>query len=134
MSGRRHEPVTQRLGATLLQGNAASHYAHVDLRWIPQDPYAVAMLFVCGRFPSPWGVGRDLLIAGLEGPVGELDIQVFPSLSHVRSVEIVLASPGRIPPTAFRVSRAQLRDFLTRTTARIPQGEETVLWPKRVLL
>ena len=50
------------------------------LTYHPADPYAVAATFSPHDTPVTWMCGRDLLDQGMNEPVGEGDLLVWPSL------------------------------------------------------
>lgn len=95
-----------------------------ELRYDPADPYAVALTFFTGAADVVWVFGRDLLIGGVSRPVGDGDVQVFPSLdSEARAVVgLVLRSPsGR----AFvNVPASDVLAFLARSTRAVWPGTE----------
>ncbi|MGH8892313.1 MAG: SsgA family sporulation/cell division regulator [Actinomycetes bacterium] len=52
----------------------------VSMRYDTADPYAVCADFPCGQGPRvSWVLARDLLWQGLNAPVGDGDVRVWPS-------------------------------------------------------
>lgn len=91
----------------------------VELFWSSWHPYAVTLSFAVRSGRVDWIVSRDLLAAGLDGPVGVGDVAVLPDFRDRRRVELILDSPsGRV---GFRVRRAVLAGFLAATS-----GHESV--------
>lgn len=83
-------------------------------RWISTDPHTVAMAFHPGtRAEVTWLVGRDLLAAGVRGPVGLGDVSVLPDLRSGAHRELVLSTPSGHRGLRFAV--AALVVFLERT-------------------
>lgn len=96
-----------------------------DLRYEPSDPYAVHVAFHTGGADLvEWVFARALLTDGVAGPVGEGDVQVWPSHTHGRPVVCLsLSSPsGR---ALFEVPLPELVEFLTRTYDAVPTGSES---------
>ncbi|OLS99357.1 hypothetical protein BJF90_39290 [Pseudonocardia sp. CNS-004] len=85
-------------------------------RWLSTDPHTVAMAFHPGtRAEVTWLVGRDLLAAGVHGPVGLGDVSVLPDVDSAAYRELVLSSSdGR---RGLRFPVAALVAFLDRTDA-----------------
>src|SRR5260370_17636059 len=58
------------------------------------DPYAILMAFHVGTDdPVEWIFSRDLLTAGLHGPAGAGDVQVWPADQHGLGVLNIALSP-----------------------------------------
>ncbi len=98
----------------------------LTLLWRPEDPLAVEVLLTAqpdhpalprGR----WVVLRDFLRYGLDEPTGDGEVRIRPD--EVRDVVwFELARPGRA--ACVSLPRAVVRDFLDRTEAAVPCGEE----------
>jgi hypothetical protein len=94
------------------------------------DPWAVRIVFPGGRGdtaePVRWLVGRELLLEGLTDPVGEGDVQMFPSVDEDGRAAVVmeLCSPdGRL---VLQLRTRELHRFLARTLTVVPLGTESV--------
>lgn len=95
------------------------------LRYRGDDPYAIRMSFHVGmNDPVEWLFARDLLAVGMQTPVGEGDVRVWPTPAHGPDVvNISLSSPfGR---AHFEASQAALSGFLLRTYEAVPLGRES---------
>lgn len=100
------------------------------LRYEPSDPYAVHVIFCAdladGDEPEPsvaWSFARDLLLAGLTEPAGMGDVRVWPWTGQDgQVVALALSSPDG--HALFEVPTATLDDFLQRSYAEVPAGEE----------
>ncbi|MER7815149.1 SsgA family sporulation/cell division regulator [Streptomyces sp. NPDC096153] len=96
------------------------------LRYESRDPYAVRVAFTAdeGDEAVEWIIGRDLLFDGLEGPVGEGDIRIWPAGERDRgAVYIVLKPPDGV---ALLEATAQgIKWFLRETEALVPRGSES---------
>ena len=113
----------------LVMPGAAALPVRATLRYDVRDPYAVQVGFHTGS-PDPadsdvveWTFARQLLTDGVAGPAGEGDVQVWPSTSAGSPVVCLsLSSPsGR---ALFEVPLSELVEFLGRTYAAVPTGEE----------
>ena len=90
------------------------------------DPYAVTMTFITGDGNLTWTFGRDLLARGMTSPVGEGDVRVAPAVDDAGRavVQIELSSPdGHL---VLEARTAELDDFVSRTLALVPAGQEQV--------
>ena len=96
------------------------------LSWHAADPLAVELTLTSqpdhpalprGR----WVVLRDFLRYGLEEPTGDGEVRIRPDELRDR-VWFELARPGRA--ACVSVPRDTARDFLARTEACVPAGEE----------
>jgi hypothetical protein len=94
------------------------------LRYDPRDPFAVRM-----SFPAPatlegvdviWTFARELLVLGLEEPVGHGDVRVRP-YGYDRIVLEFHAPEGT---AVIHVRAGELRRFLESSTELVPVGLE----------
>lgn len=86
------------------------------------DPYAVHVVFEVGlRDPVRWVFARELLTAGLEKPVGEGDVLVWPV--RERAVCCLSLAP-REGHALVEVPAAALARWLKRTRRLVPVGSE----------
>jgi hypothetical protein len=92
------------------------------------DPYAVCIAFHTGtgeRLDTvPWTFARQLLTDGIIGPVGQGDVQLWPSTRGGEAiVYLSLSSPsGR---AMFELPVRELVAFLTMTYEAVPTGGES---------
>lgn len=101
------------------------HEIDTVLGYRSSDPFAVAMTFITADGDLVWTFGRDLLMRGIESPVGEGDVHVSPaiSLSGRAMVSIELSSPdGHLVLLA---SSSDINDFLARSVAVVAPGTES---------
>src|SRR3954454_19624265 len=113
----RPDSVTASLELRLVVPGNASLPVMAELSYDHSDPYAVRVAFHTGGADIvEWTFARSLLTDGVTHPVGEGDVQVWPSHSAGRPVVCIsLSSPsGR---ALFEVSLTHLVEFLTRTYA-----------------
>lgn len=95
-----------------------------ELRYAPDDPYAVAVAFQLQGSELVWVFGRDLLMRGVAEPAGDGDVQVFPSLDAEGRLVIVLQLSS---PTGWALVEAKARDvldFLATTRVAVWPGTE----------
>jgi sporulation and cell division protein SsgA len=97
--------------------------ASIDFR--ADDPYAVRMAFHVGTDePVEWIFARELLAAGLEGPAGEGDVQIWPEDTEGSDIlNIALSSP--FGEARFAAPLAATADFMKSTYQIIPAAAET---------
>jgi hypothetical protein len=121
----RPDSVTTDIELRLVVPGSQSLPVRADFSYEHSDPYAVRVAFHTGG-PDvvEWTFARSLLTDGVTHPVGEGDVQVWPSHSAGRPVVCIsLSSPsGR---AMFEVPLTQLVEFLTKTYAVVPTGNES---------
>lgn len=111
-------PVTLRVSASTGDADLAG-----ELRYDPNDPYAVALAIgiECAE-PVVWVFARDLLNSGVTSPSGEGDITVEPdAVSGGKQLLITLATDCLATMT---VDRDPVVEFLVETFAVVPTGTE----------
>ena len=96
-----------------------------SLAYSASDPYAIRMAFHVGTDdPVEWIFSRDLLSAGLGGPTGEGDVQVWPGEIHgIAVLNIALSSP--FGQAHFEAPAQAMAAFLQRTYRVVPAGKES---------
>jgi hypothetical protein len=104
-------------------GPALRMRSHVE--YSPDDPYAVRVAFHTGTNDVvEWTFARSLLTDGVTHPVGEGDVQVWPSDSAgAPTVCLSVSSPSGC--ALFEAPLKELVQFLTRTYASVPTGSES---------
>lgn len=116
--------VEDQVSARILATPCAPRKVRVTLRYTGDDPFALALHFpaevTSEERDISWVFSRELLEAGLRGPTGEGDVQLWPSGRDQTVVELhALAGTAMVEfPTP------ALRRFLWRTYQLTPQGEE----------
>lgn len=114
------QPVEARLVAAAPRMPSIPATLHYDRR----DPFAVHM-----TFPAPatlegvevrWTFARELLVSGMEEPVGHGDVRVRP-YGYERLVMEFRAPEGT---AVVHIRSAEVRRFLDRTTELVPLGLE----------
>ena len=121
----RPDMVSAELELRLVVPGSASLPVMADMRYDGSDPYAVHVAFHTGNTDVvKWTFARQLLTDGVTRPVGEGDVQVWPSHTSGRPVVCLsLSSPsGR---ALFEIPLADLVEFLTKTYAAVPTGSES---------
>lgn len=117
--------VTCDLEVRLVVPGETSVPVPVSLRYDSNDPYAVAATFRTGGQGVDWVFARELLAAGVNRPVGQGDVRVWPGSTPEDDevVYIALSSPdGR---ALLEAPARQLRDFVARSALVVPPGEES---------
>jgi hypothetical protein len=100
-----------------------------SLYYSKEDPYAIRIAFHVGLDePVEWIFARDLLSNGIESREGLGDVVVWPSSGSVDGqpgtvLNIELSSP--FGQAHFEAPIKEISDFLARTHAIVPAGDET---------
>jgi hypothetical protein len=117
--------VSAELGLSLVVPEHGAVPLVASLCYNAGDPYAIMMAFHVGTDdPVEWIFSRDLLSAGLQGPTGEGDVQVWPGDDHgVGVLNIALSSP--FGHAHFEAPMTAIAEFLNRTFGVIPAGSES---------
>ncbi|MFJ5234404.1 SsgA family sporulation/cell division regulator [Kitasatospora sp. NPDC088391] len=96
-----------------------------SLRYSAAEPFVVHLdNHVDLPDPVTWALSRDLLLAGLEHPVGLGDLAVRPGRGPDAG-SILLALRGEEEDALLRLPEPALRRFLRRTECVVPVGCET---------
>ncbi len=127
MSAIRPTTVEVETSLRLVAPDATALPVRASLRYDPEDPYAVHVLFhaeTAGGEPVSWSFARDLLMTGLDEPAGIGDVRVWPWVGDEGPVAaLALSSPDG--HALFEVPRESLESFLARTYAQVPLGAES---------
>lgn len=120
--------VTTQLQLRLVVPGSASLPVRAGLRYDVSDPYAVSVAFHTGGGSDSdsvqWTFARSLLTEGVTAPVGDGDVQVWPSRSGGSPVVCLsLSSPSG--KALFEVPLPDLAGFLGQTYAAVPTGCES---------
>src|SRR3569832_2306621 len=81
MSANRPTSVEVETSLRLVAPDATALPVRASLRYDPEDPYAVHVLFhaeSAGGEPVSWSFARELLFTGLDEPAGIGDVRVWP--------------------------------------------------------
>jgi Streptomyces sporulation and cell division protein, SsgA len=127
MSAIRPLAVEVETSLRLLVPDATALPVRASLRYDPDDPYAVHVLFhaeSAGGEPVSWSFARELLVSGLDEPAGIGDVRVRPCATPRGDlVALALSSPDG--NAVFEVRRSVLVRFLRRTYVAVPLGRES---------
>jgi hypothetical protein len=117
--------VSAELGLSLVVPEHGAVPLVASLDYCADDPYAIKMAFHVGADePVEWIFGRELLAAGLEGPVGEGDVQVWPDDADGADIlNIALSSP--FGEAHFEAPLSDTAEFLKSTYGIVPAGTES---------
>ena len=98
-----------------------------SLYYSSDDPYAIRIAFHVGLDePVEWIFARDLLAAGVNAREGNGDVTVWPSKGASGAGQVLnieLSSP--FGQAHFEAPIKEISDFLKRTHAVVPAGDET---------
>jgi hypothetical protein len=116
--------VSAELGLSLVVPEHGAVPLVASMCYSADDPFAIRMAFHVGADePVEWIFARELLAAGLQGPAGEGDVQVWPSEDGgLEVLNLALSSP--FGEAHFEAPRAATAEFLHRTYAMISRGRE----------
>jgi hypothetical protein len=117
------DAVTCQLDVRLVVPGDAGVPLSVTLRYDPVDPYAVHATFRAPDGAVEWVFARELLADGLERPVGDGDVRVWPAWRAGSDVVcIALVSPDG--HALLEAPAWALEDFVSRMHAVVPAGGE----------
>lgn len=98
--------------------------ARIDLRYEPEDPFAVTLRIKsshpCGGPAREWRLDRDLLAQGLSASAGETYVRIRP----VSSDWVLLDLATRAEPVLLILAITDLRAFLSESFRKIGPGHE----------
>lgn len=117
--------ISAELGLSLVVPEHGAVPLMASLCYTADDPYAIRMAFHVGTDePVEWIFSRELLAEGMGGPAGEGDVHVWPGTDHGLGVlNVALSSP--FGHAHFEAPMTAIAEFLDRTFAVIPAGEES---------
>jgi hypothetical protein len=121
----RPDTVAAEIELRLIVPGSPSLPVRAEMAYDHADPYAVRVAFHTGGSDVvEWTFARSLLTDGVSRPVGEGDVQVWPSHANGKPVVCIsLSSPsGR---AMFEAPLSALVEFLTKTYAVVPTGSES---------
>ena len=116
--------VSAELGLSLVVPEHGAVPLVASMCYSADDPFAIRMAFHVGADePVEWIFARELLSAGLHGPAGEGDVQVWPSDdAGLEVLNLALSSP--FGEAHFEAPRVATAGFLRRTYEMIARGRE----------
>lgn len=117
--------VTAQIALECVDDYGTSHHVASVFGYDLADPFAVTVTFCTPQGDLPWTFARDLLVRGLDGPSGDGDVHVWPSIT-ARGRAVVLIELSS--PDGHLIAQARTDEvyrFLTRTLALVPAGAET---------
>src|SRR5512135_3140785 len=126
--------VSAELGLRLVAAEQTIVPLVASLHYSASDPYAIRMAFHVGpEEPVEWIFARELLADGMATPVGDGDVQIWPSSSamgpdgEIRGplsvLNIKLSSP--FGEAHFEAPADAISKFLDRTYSIVRMGRET---------
>lgn len=121
----RPDLVSTEIMFRLVVADGPDRAVHASLHYLPRDPYAVRVAFHTGAAEIiEWTFARSLLSDGVTHPVGDGDVQVWPTdVAEQAGVCLALSSPsGR---ALFEAPLPRVVQFLTQTYALVPTGDES---------
>jgi len=126
--------VSAELGLRLVAAEQTIVPLVASLHYNGSDPYAIRMAFYVGtEDPVEWIFGRELLADGMAAPVGEGDVQIWPSPpaagpggepgGPLSVLNIRLSSP--FGEAHFEAPADAIGNFLDRTYSVVRMGQES---------
>lgn len=110
---------------TLHVAGVAPALIDAELRYAPDDPYAIAIHFHTRQGGVEWMFGRELLSDGLLLPSGEGDIVVRPDPDDEERLLLELKAPSGFAVLSAAIE--EILDFLELSYDLVMPGEEP-LW------
>lgn len=117
--------VSQALTLELIDSTGASTPLAAELRYDPQDPYAVTTVFLTGRSQVRWTFGRELLTAGLYEPAGDGDVHVWPCLDPDGHAVVIIELCSPDGEALVQARSGDLSAFVDRMNAAVAPGTES---------
>ncbi len=123
--------VRSEMVLSLVVPGATTIPVRAELSYDVADPYAVTVGFHTGSVADgpvsdvvQWTFARQLLTDGVTGPVGQGDVQVWPTQGRdAAGVSLSLSSPSG--KAMFEIPLPELVEFLSLTYAAVPTGAES---------
>jgi Streptomyces sporulation and cell division protein, SsgA len=126
--------VSAELGLRLVSAEQTVVPLVASLHYSASDPYAIRMAFHVGpEEPVEWIFARELLADGMATPVGDGDVQIWPSSSAMGAdgeirgplsvLNLKLSSP--FGEAHFEAPADAISNFLDRTYGIVRMGRET---------
>lgn len=123
-----HQPMSRLLAQDLLlrcvELIGEPREVRAGFAYDPSDPYAVWVTVATDGADLRWAVCRSMLCRGLTDPVGQGDVQLWPSTDRAGSGVVVMDLWSTAGHVVGEVSTRELYRFLTRTLATVPLGSE----------
>ena len=116
--------LAQDLFLRCLDPNGTCRDIAATFSYDPADPYAVWVAIPWLDEQVRWGMCRNLVSRGLTDPVGEGDVQLWPSTNEAGRGIVVMDLCSDDHHVVAEVSTRELYRFLTRTLATVPFGSE----------
>ena len=124
------QPASRHLSADLTVQCLDARGRSVDLLasfgYDAADPWAVTITFGQRDEQVAWVVARDLLVQGLTEPVGEGDVQVWPSIDEHGRAAVVIEFRPPAGHLATQLGTHELYRFLSHTQTVVPSGTESI--------
>ena len=116
-------PVSARMELRLVLGGDRAIAVPATLSYTREAPYAVTAAFHTAEGDVTWIFGRDLLCQGIEAPVGDGDVAVWPS-THGHTVSLCLSLSSPTGSALLEADIAAVEAFLDLTYVLVPLGSE----------
>jgi Streptomyces sporulation and cell division protein, SsgA len=128
--------ISAELGIALVGPEGTLVPLMASLYYSCNDPYAVRMAFHVGTDkPVEWTLARELLAAALHSREGIGDVQAWPSVTSIDADEdgqgtidyqiLNLAMTSPFGQAQFEIGARDIEEFLHRTFAIVPAGQES---------
>lgn len=117
--------VSAQIALECVDDQGTTHHVSSVFGYDLADPFAVTVTFCTPHGDLPWTFARDLLVRGLDGPNGDGDVHVWPSIT-ARGRAVILIELSS--PDGHLIAQARTDEvyrFLTRTLALVPPGTES---------
>jgi hypothetical protein len=120
-----HDMVTIDIVFRLVITDGPDRFVHANLNYVTRDPYAVRVGFHTGSAEIvEWTFARSLLSDGVTHPVGDGDVQVWPT-DNAEQAGVCLALSSPYGRALFEAPLPRVVAFLRQTYALVPTGAES---------
>lgn len=124
--------ITRPLVLDLIDAAGSVTAVHADLTFDAADPYAVVAGF--SMSPSPelagdavcWVFARSLLATGVNEPVGEGDVRIWPCLNAQGQAVTVIELLSPDGEALLQARSDQVCEFLAESELLVPSGSEGI--------
>lgn len=123
-----HQPMSRVLAQTLTMHSVDFHGVvrpiEASFGYDASDPYAVWITFHSATGDVRWAVCRSLIASGLTEPVGEGDVQLWPSIDDDGCAVVMFEFCSPDGELVAHARTVDLYAFLSRTRNAVPFGHE----------
>ena len=110
----------------LLDNDGSGSQIDADLRYDPDDPFAVSVVFHTAAKKVTWTFARELLIEGVYEPAGIGDVQIWPCLEESGSAVVMIELFAPAGGVMLQAASRAVAGFVAEMLEAVPLGAEQV--------